>query len=52
MFVVSMIRVAVARDPRQALPLSGSWTGQTADYLGMEVEVQVQAEQEAVSRAA
>ena len=47
-----LIRVAVARDPRQALPLCGAWSGEIADYLGMDVEVRVQAEQEAVSRAA
>lgn len=37
----NLIRVAVARDPRQAVPLSGEWTGAPADYLGMEVEVTV-----------
>ena len=39
-----LIRVAVARDPSQALPVSGSWTGAPADYLGMEVDVKVKAE--------
>ena len=39
-----LIRVAVARDPSQALPVSGSWTGAPSDYLGMEVDVQVKAE--------
>lgn len=38
-----LIRVAVARDPRQALPLSGTWYGDAADYLGMDVEVDVTA---------
>ncbi len=38
-----LIRVAVSRDPRQALPLSGAWTGSAADYLGMDVEVDVRA---------
>lgn len=37
----NLIRVAVARDPAQALPLSGEWTGAPADYLGMEVAVTV-----------
>ncbi len=37
----NLIRVAVARDPTQAIPLSGSWTGAPADFLGMTVEVQV-----------
>ena len=36
-----LIRVAVARDPGQALPLHGTWTGFPADSLGMEVEVSV-----------
>ena len=34
-----LIRVAVARDPRQAVPLSGTWTGFPSDNLGMTVEV-------------
>ena len=41
-----LIRVAVARDPSQAVPLHGSWSGVTTDYLGMEVSVDVQAEEE------
>ena len=36
-----LIRVAVARDPRQAMPLHGAWMGFPADYLGMDVEVDV-----------
>ena len=36
-----LIRVAVVRDPRQAVPLSGTWTGFPSDNLGMTVEVQV-----------
>lgn len=36
-----LIRVAVARDPSQAVPLSGSWTGAPADFLGMSVDVRV-----------
>ncbi len=38
-----LIRVAVARDPRQAVPLSGTWTGFPADFLGMSVDVSVTA---------
>jgi transglutaminase-like putative cysteine protease len=41
-----LIRVAVARDPRQAVPVSGSWTGFPSDYLDMTVEVEVNAELE------
>ncbi len=40
-----LIRVAVARDPAQALPLSGTWAGFPSDYLGMDVEVDVTAEE-------
>lgn len=40
-----LIRVAVARDPSQAVPLSGSWTGAPADFLGMSVDVRVSSEQ-------
>jgi transglutaminase-like putative cysteine protease len=42
-----LIRVAVARDPRQAVPISGTWTGFPSDHLGMTVEVEVTAESEA-----
>lgn len=36
-----LIRVAVTRDPRQAVPLSGSFIGAAADYAGMSVDVSV-----------
>ncbi len=39
-----LIRVAVAREPRQAVPLYGSWTGFPSDSLGMTVEVTVTSE--------
>jgi transglutaminase-like putative cysteine protease len=39
-----LIRVAVARDPRQVVPVSGTWTGFPSDSLGMTVEVEVTAE--------
>jgi hypothetical protein len=35
------IRVAVAWDPQQALPLWGSFIGSTSSFRGMEVEVSV-----------
>ena len=41
------IRVAVARDPRQAVPISGTWTGFPSDHLGMTVEVEVTADGDA-----
>ena len=36
-----LIRVAVARDPRQAIPLQGTYFGAAADYVGMKVAVDV-----------
>jgi transglutaminase-like putative cysteine protease len=36
-----LIRVAVARDPAQAVPLAGTWTGAAADFLGLTVDVRV-----------
>ncbi len=44
-----LIRVAVVRDPRQAVPVSGTWTGFPSDHLGMTVEVSVSVEAEPVS---
>lgn len=38
-----LIRVAVARDHRQILPLHGTWTGFPSDDLGMTVDVSVTA---------
>jgi len=39
----NLIRVAVTRDPTQAVPIGGSYSGEGA-YLGMEVDVTVKAE--------
>jgi transglutaminase-like putative cysteine protease len=39
-----LIRVAVARDPRQANPLVGSYVGLASDDLGMSVQVNVTTE--------
>ncbi len=36
-----LVGEAVARDPCQALPLSGTWMGKAEDYLGMDVDVHV-----------
>jgi transglutaminase-like putative cysteine protease len=36
-----LIRVAVAREPRQALPLSGTFTGLRSDSIGMKVDIDV-----------
>ena len=38
-----LIRVAVARDPSQALPLQGTYRGATEDFIDMSVEVSVSA---------
>jgi transglutaminase-like putative cysteine protease len=38
-----LVRVAMVRDPRQAIPLHGTWTGLPSDNLGMTVEVKVTA---------
>jgi len=37
----SLIRVAYARHPAQAVPLAGSWFGAANDYQGMSVQVTV-----------
>ena len=36
-----LIRVTMVRDPSQAIPISGEWTGAPANLFGMEVEVSV-----------
>jgi hypothetical protein len=47
-----LIRVAVARDPRQAIPLTGSYDGRPSDYEGMSVQVNVTTETAATFPAA
>jgi len=37
----NLIRVAVARDPSQAVPISGTYTGAPSDFQGMTVDVTV-----------
>lgn len=37
----TLVRVAVARDPAQVAPLSGTFEGKREDYLGMDVVVHV-----------
>ena len=36
-----LIRVAVVRDPRQAVPVAGTWTGFPSDFIDMTVDVTV-----------
>jgi transglutaminase-like putative cysteine protease len=40
----NLIRVAVTRDPAQAVPITGSYAGEGDEYLGMDVDVTVKAE--------
>jgi transglutaminase-like putative cysteine protease len=37
----NLIRVGVARDPKQAVPLQGSYSGAASDFIDMQVEVTV-----------
>jgi transglutaminase-like putative cysteine protease len=37
----NLIRVAVTRDPSQAVPLKGSFVGKPGDFLGMDVSVEI-----------
>lgn len=37
----NLIRVAVAREPSQAIPISGSFKGRPGDFLGLTVDVSV-----------
>ena len=36
-----LIRVAVVRDPTQAIPIAGNWTGSPSDFMGLTVDVRV-----------
>jgi len=46
-----LVRVAVVHDPRQAIPLHGTWAGFPSDYLGMDVEVVVTSDAAETERA-
>jgi transglutaminase-like putative cysteine protease len=48
---LDLIRVAVVRDPSQAVPVSGKWTGAPADFIGMEVDVNVTLRDRAASKS-
>jgi transglutaminase-like putative cysteine protease len=43
-----LIRVAVARDPRQAIPLHGTYLGPADAFIGMEVDIRVVCDEETV----
>ena len=47
----NLIRVAVTRDPTQAVPIGGTFAGEGANFLGMEVDVTVSAEDRAARPA-
>jgi transglutaminase-like putative cysteine protease len=47
-----LIRVAQVADPRQALPLHGTWSGEAQDFLGMDVEVDIGVEEAAIMQPA
>lgn len=46
-----LVRVAIARDPYQAVPLSGTWSGYPGSYLGMTVAVNVRVDDGAEAAA-
>ena len=46
-----LIRVGIARDPRQAIPLHGTFSGKRGDWLGMEVQVNVTADGQSAAHA-
>jgi transglutaminase-like putative cysteine protease len=37
----NLVRVAVVHDPREAIPLHGTWIGRASDALAMKVAVKV-----------
>ena len=37
----NLVRVAVVREPREAIPLQGTWIGTASDHLAMKVAVKV-----------
>ena len=39
----NLVRVAVVHNPREAIPLQGTWIGSTSDHLAMNVSVKVAA---------
>lgn len=47
-----LIRIAVAREPRQAVPISGTYDGLLDDAVGLDVEVLVLRDAEEAGRAA
>jgi transglutaminase-like putative cysteine protease len=46
-----LVRVAVAHEPREAIPLQGTWIGTASDHLAMKVAVKVTAEEPGTRRS-
>jgi len=46
----NLVRVAVVREPREAIPLQGTWTGTASDHLTMKVAVKVITAADAAAR--
>ena len=46
----NLVRVAVVREPREAIPLQGTWVGTASDHLAMKVAVKVIAAPDAGAR--
>jgi transglutaminase-like putative cysteine protease len=42
----NLVRVAVAREPQQAIPISGSYQGRADEFLSLTVDVTVRREQQ------
>jgi hypothetical protein len=40
---LNLVRVAVVDEPREAVPLQGTWFGSASDHLDMKVAVKVTA---------
>jgi transglutaminase-like putative cysteine protease len=47
-----LVRVAVVREPREAIPLQGTWIGTASDHLAMKVAVKVVAAADAANALA
>jgi transglutaminase-like putative cysteine protease len=46
----NLVRVAVVREPREAIPLQGTWIGTASDHLTMKVAVKVITAADAAAR--
>jgi transglutaminase-like putative cysteine protease len=45
----NLVRVAVVHEPREAIPLQGTWLGTASDHLAMKVAVRVTAAADAAA---